>query len=59
MTQDNLAGRFTILRELGRGAIGAVYAARDASTGVVVALNNAGSRIFSATTTPLEASRAA
>jgi serine/threonine protein kinase len=38
MTQENLPGRYTILRELGRGAIGAVYAARDASTGTVVAL---------------------
>ena len=38
MTQDNPLGRYTILRELGRGAIGTVYAARDASTGVVVAL---------------------
>lgn len=38
MTQENLPGRYAILRELGRGAIGAVYAARDASTGVAVAL---------------------
>ena len=30
--------RYTILRELGRGAIGTVYAARDGSTGAVVAL---------------------
>jgi hypothetical protein len=30
--------RYTILRELGRGAIGTVYAARDRSTGAVVAL---------------------
>ena len=47
MTQDNLAGRFTILRELGRGAIGAVHAARDASTGVVVALKILDPALFS------------
>jgi serine/threonine protein kinase len=47
MTQDNLAGRYTILRELGRGAIGAVYAARDASTGVVVALKILDPALFS------------
>jgi serine/threonine protein kinase len=38
MTQEKALGRYTILRELGRGAIGAVYAARDGSTGAVVAL---------------------
>ena len=47
MTQENLAGRYTILRELGRGAIGAVYAARDASTGVVVALKILDPALFS------------
>jgi serine/threonine-protein kinase len=47
MTQDNLAGRYTILRDLGRGAIGAVYAARDASTGVVVALKILDPALFS------------
>jgi serine/threonine-protein kinase len=47
MTQENLAGRFTILRELGRGAIGAVYAARDASTGLVVALKILDPALFS------------
>jgi eukaryotic-like serine/threonine-protein kinase len=38
MTQENPRGRYTILRELGRGAIGRVYAARDGSTGAFVAL---------------------
>jgi serine/threonine-protein kinase len=38
MTQGNLLGRYSILHELGRGATGAVYAARDRTTGAVVAL---------------------
>src|SRR5688572_21292139 len=38
MTQPKLLGRYTILRELGRGAIGAVYAAQDPATGASVAL---------------------
>jgi serine/threonine protein kinase len=38
MTRGNTLGRYEILHELGRGAIGAVYAARDRSTGAVVAL---------------------
>ena len=38
MTEENILARYTIQRELGRGALGAVYAARDRATGAVVAL---------------------
>jgi serine/threonine protein kinase len=38
MPQQNALERYQILHELGRGAIGRVYAARDRSTGAVVAL---------------------
>lgn len=38
MTQENMLARYGILRELGRGATGVVYAARDRQTGAVVAL---------------------
>ena len=38
MTQENTRARYTILRELGRGSLGAVWAARDAETGALVAL---------------------
>ncbi len=37
-TQENMLARHSILHELGRGAIGAVYAARDRTTGASVAL---------------------
>jgi hypothetical protein len=37
-TQENMLARHSILHELGRGATGAVYAARDRTTGAVVAL---------------------
>ena len=38
MTQENMLARYRILNELGRGATGAVYAARDRETGAVIAL---------------------
>lgn len=38
MTQESMLARYKILHELGRGALGAVYAARDRETGAVVAL---------------------
>jgi serine/threonine protein kinase len=38
MTQGNMLARYSVLHELGRGAIGTVYAARDRTTGAVVAL---------------------
>ena len=37
MTHANMLGRYSILHELGRGATGAVYAARERTTGAVVA----------------------
>jgi eukaryotic-like serine/threonine-protein kinase len=40
--------RYTSLRELGRGAIGTVYAARDRSTGTVVALKSLDPALVSA-----------
>src|SRR5688572_14516421 len=46
MTQTNPPERYTILRELGRGAIGTVYAARDGSTGTVVALKTLDPALF-------------
>ena len=45
--------RYTILRELGRGAIGAVYAARDSSTGAVVALKTVDPALFQDSTAEL------
>ncbi len=38
MTQESMLARYKILHELGRGATGVVYAARDRETGAVVAL---------------------
>jgi len=38
MTQENLLARFSILQQLGRDATGAVYSARDRTTGELVAL---------------------
>ncbi len=46
MTQENTLGRYKVLHELGRGATGAVYAARDRSTGVVVALKKLDPALF-------------
>jgi serine/threonine protein kinase len=51
MTQENPqetpVERYTILREVGRGAIGTVYAARDRFTGAVVALKTLDPALFS------------
>ncbi|HXI37958.1 MAG TPA: protein kinase, partial [Burkholderiales bacterium] len=47
MTEDNILARYTIQRELGRGALGAVYAARDRTTGTVVALKRLDPALFS------------
>ena len=38
MTPENILSRYGILHELGRGAAGATYAARDRTTGALVAL---------------------
>ena len=38
VTRKNKLGRYEILHELGRGALGVVYAALDQSTGAVIAL---------------------
>ncbi|HEU4922732.1 MAG TPA: serine/threonine-protein kinase, partial [Burkholderiales bacterium] len=46
MTRGNTLGRYEILHELGCGAIGAVYAARDRSTGAVVALKTLDSALL-------------
>ena len=53
MTQTSPPERYTILRELGRGAIGTVYAARDGSTGAVVALKILDPALFSEANEPL------
>lgn len=46
MTQRNARERYEILHELGRGAIGTVHAARDRSTGAVVALKTLDPALF-------------
>jgi serine/threonine-protein kinase len=46
MAQQNALDRYKVIRELGRGAIGTVYAARDRSTGVVVALKTLDPALF-------------
>jgi serine/threonine-protein kinase len=38
MTPENILSRYGILHELGRGAVGATYAARDRTSGALVAL---------------------
>ena len=38
LAQQKALDRYKVIRELGRGALGTVYAARDRSTGAVVAL---------------------
>jgi eukaryotic-like serine/threonine-protein kinase len=47
MAQPNPLERYKILRELGRGAIGTVYAARDDAMGAVVALKTLNPALFS------------
>ena len=53
MTQTHPIERYTIVRELGRGAIATVYAARDSSTGAVVALKVLDPALFSEPNKPL------
>src|SRR5690242_15759097 len=46
LAEQNTLDRYKIIRELGRGAIGTVYAARDRSTGAVVALKTLDPALF-------------
>jgi serine/threonine protein kinase len=46
MTQQTPLERYTVIHELGRGAIGRVYAARDRSTGADVALKTLDPALF-------------
>lgn len=46
MTQENTLARYEVLHELGRGAMGAVYAARDRASGAVVALKTLDPALF-------------
>src|ERR1043166_3625014 len=46
LAQQNALDRYKVIRELGRGAIGTVYAARDRSTGAVVALKTLDPALF-------------
>src|SRR5262245_53469131 len=48
MAQRNALDRYKVIRELGRGAIGTVYAAGDRSTGAVVALKTLDPALFDA-----------
>jgi serine/threonine protein kinase len=47
LTQENILARYKVLHELGRGVTGAVYAARDRTTGAVVALKRLDPALFS------------
>ena len=53
MAQQNALDRYKVIRELGRGAIGTVYAARDLSTGAVVALKTLDPALFGESDTNL------
>jgi serine/threonine protein kinase len=46
LAEQNTLDRYKVIRELGRGAIGTVYAARDRSTGAVVALKTLDPALF-------------
>ena len=54
-SRKDMLARYTVLRELGRGATGALYAARDRETGTVVALKT----FDAATAEPLKRARSA
>ena len=55
MSQEKPLGRYTIVSELGRGPIGAVYEATDRTTGAVVALKVLDPGLFADRNSPLAA----